>query len=102
MTLKKAVAGQSAERASSNVKKVGLARALSKLGFCSRTRAAALIREGKVRLNGATPRNPETPVRLGVDRIEIAGTARRAAERVYVMMNKPRGIVTSAADDKGR
>jgi len=102
MTLKKAIAGQSAERASSKVKKVGLARALSKLGFCSRTQAMTLIREGKVRLNGSTPRNPETPVRLGADRIEIAGAALRAAEKVYVMMNKPRGIVTSAADEKGR
>jgi 23S rRNA pseudouridine2605 synthase len=55
-----------------------------------------------VRLNGATPRNPETPVRLGVDRIEIAGGPLRAAEKVYVMMNKPRGMVTSAADEKGR
>jgi len=55
-----------------------------------------------VRLNGATPRNPETPVRLGVDRIEVAGRPIRAAEKVYVMLNKPRGIVTSAADEKGR
>jgi len=55
-----------------------------------------------VRLNGATPRNPETPVRLGVDRVEIAGKAVRAAEKVYIVMNKPRGIVTSAADEKGR
>jgi 23S rRNA pseudouridine2605 synthase len=61
-----------------------------------------LIREGQVRLNGATPRNPETPVRLGVDRIEVAGRPIRAAEKVYVMLNKPRGIVTSAADEKGR
>jgi len=102
MTIKKAVARQSAERASSKVKKVGLARALSKLGFCSRTQAVALIREGQVRLNGTTPRNPETPVRLGVDHVEIAGRLLRAAEKVYVMMNKPRGIVTSADDEKGR
>ena len=61
-----------------------------------------MIRGGQVRLNGATPRNPETPVRLGVDRIEIAGGPLRAAEKVYVMMNKPRGMVTSAADEKGR
>jgi len=102
MTIKKAVARQSAEHASNKSKKVGLARALSKLGLCSRTQAKALIREGQVRLNGTTPRNPETPVRLGVDRIEIAGRPLRAAEKVYVMMNKPRGIVTSAADEKGR
>jgi 23S rRNA pseudouridine2605 synthase len=99
---KKGVARQSAERAPSNVKKVGLARALSKLGFCSRTQAIALIREGQVRLNGTTPRNPEAPVRLGVDRVEIAGRPLRAVEKAYLMMNKPRGIVTSAADEKGR
>jgi len=79
-----------------------LARALSKLGYCSRQQAVALICEGKVRLNGATPRNPETPVRLGRDRIEVQGRTVRAAEKIYLMMNKPHGIVTSAADEKGR
>jgi 23S rRNA pseudouridine2605 synthase len=61
-----------------------------------------LIRAGKVRLNGAYPRNSETPVRLGVDRIEIEGALVRAAEKVYLMMNKPRGLVTSAEDERGR
>ena len=102
MTTKQPTARQSAERASNKSKKVGLARALSKLGFCSRAKAFALIRAGQVRLNGATSRNPETPVRLGIDRIEIAGRPLRTAEKVYMMMNKPRGIVTSAADEKGR
>lgn len=83
-------------------KKVGLARALSKLGYCSRSQAVQLIREGKVRLNGATPRNPETSVRLGVDRIELGGKPVSAAEKIYLMMNKPRGIVTTATDEKGR
>ena len=87
---------------SKGVRKIGLARALSKLGYCSRQQAAAFIREGKVRLNGTTPRNPETPVRLGVDRIEVEGQAIRAAEKIYLMLNKPRGLVTSAADEKGR
>jgi 23S rRNA pseudouridine2605 synthase len=102
MVSKKPAALQSKEHGSNKNKKVGLARALSKMGFCSRAQAFALIREGKVRLNGATPRNPETPVRLGVDRVEIAGKPVRAAEKVYLVMNKPRGIVTSAADEKGR
>ncbi len=84
------------------VRKVGLARALSKLGYCSRQQAAALIREGRVKLNGSAPRNPEAPVRLGVDRIEVRGEAVQAAEKIYLMVNKPRGLVTSAADEKGR
>jgi 23S rRNA pseudouridine2605 synthase len=83
-------------------KKVGLARALSKLGFCSRTQAFALVREGKVRLNGGVARNPEAPVRMGVDGIEVEGRQVPAAAKVYVMLNKPRGIVTTADDEKGR
>jgi 23S rRNA pseudouridine2605 synthase len=83
-------------------RKVGLARALSKLGYCSRQQAVELIRRGKVRLNGSTPNNPETPVRLGTDRIEVQGQRLKAAENIYLMLNKPRGFVTSASDEKGR
>ena len=84
------------------VKNVGLARALSKLGYCSRAQAAQLIRAGKVRVNGGVRRDPETPVRLGRHRVEIDGQAITARKRVYFVMNKPRGIVTTAADEKGR
>jgi 23S rRNA pseudouridine2605 synthase len=83
-------------------RKIGLARALSKLGYCSRQQAFELIRQGKVRLNGTTPKNPETPVRLGADRIEVQGRAIKSAEKIYLMLNKPRGIVTSTSDEKGR
>ena len=55
-----------------------------------------------MRLNGSVARNPEAPVRMGVDRIEVEGRKVAAAERVYVMLNKPRGIVTTAEDEKGR
>jgi 23S rRNA pseudouridine2605 synthase len=81
---------------------VGLARALSKLGLCSRAQAALLIRAGKVRVNGTVRRAPETPVRLREDRIEIDGESIAAAKKIYLVMNKPRGIVTTAADEKGR
>jgi len=83
-------------------KKVGLARALSKLGHCSRSHAFNLIRDGKVRLNGSTVRNPESPVRLGIDRIEIEGEPLAVANKIYLVLNKPRGIVTTASDEKGR
>jgi len=83
-------------------KRVGLARALSKLGFCSRSQAFELVRQGKVTLNGARPTNPSTPVRLGVDRIQVEGRRIAAAEKLYVLLNKPRGVVTTACDEKGR
>jgi 23S rRNA pseudouridine2605 synthase len=81
---------------------VGLARALSKLGFCSRSQAARLIRAGRVRLNGAARRDPETPVRLGRDRIEVDRNAVTAESKIYFMLNKSRGVVTTASDEKGR
>ncbi|HET9306774.1 MAG TPA: pseudouridine synthase [Candidatus Sulfotelmatobacter sp.] len=83
-------------------RKIGLARAMSKLGYCSRSQAAQLIRMGHVRLNGAVRRNPETPVRLPQDRIAVDGSTIEPGQQVYLMMNKPRGLVTTASDEKGR
>jgi 23S rRNA pseudouridine2605 synthase len=83
-------------------KKAGLARALSKLGFCSRAQAASLIRAGKVRVNGVVRRDPETLIQIGKDRLEIDGQQLKAAARIYLALNKPRGIVTTASDEKGR
>src|SRR6266446_2533069 len=83
-------------------KKVELARALSKLGYCSRSRAAELIVAGRVKLNGAVRRDPQTPVRLGKDRIEIEGQPIEGSSRIYLALNKPRGVVTTAADEKNR
>jgi 23S rRNA pseudouridine2605 synthase len=87
---------------SSGQGRTGLARAMSKMGYCSRARAAELIARGRVRLNGAVRRDAETPVRLGYDRVDVDGQEIRAAEKAYWMMNKPRGVVTTASDEKGR
>jgi len=81
---------------------VGLARALSKLGYCSRSDGFDLIQSGRVGLNGATQRDPEAPVRWEKDRIEVDGRPVAAAAKVYLMLNKSRGVVTTASDEKGR
>lgn len=81
---------------------VGLARALSKLGHCSRSQAQQLIRSGRVHVNGTVKRDPEEPVLIERDQIEVNGGLIRAAAHVYLMLNKPRGLVTTASDEKGR
>lgn len=86
----------------SSGRRTGLARALSKLGHCSRSQAAQLILAGRVTLNGAVRNNPETPVDLARDKIRVDGAQINAAAKIYLMLNKPRGIVTSASDEKGR
>jgi 23S rRNA pseudouridine2605 synthase len=90
------VTGPNSER------RIGLARALSKLGYCSRSQASELIRAGRVQLNGRLRHDPETPVRLGNDRIAVDGRAAGESEKLYLMLNKPRGLVTTASDEKGR
>jgi 23S rRNA pseudouridine2605 synthase len=97
--------GQNVKRRNADVareKRTGLARALSKLGFCSRSEAVELIRAGRVRLNGTVRRDAEMPVRLERDHIEVDGRSVKAAEKVYWMLNKPRGVVTTAEDEQGR
>ncbi len=83
-------------------RRVGLARALSKLGYCSRSQAMELIRAGRVTLNGTTRRDPETPVHLERDRIQVDRHSVRSESKIYLMLNKPRGVVTTASDEKGR
>lgn len=79
----------------------GIARAMSRRGYCSRSHAAELVRAGRVQLNGRTVRDPEAPTRPG-DCIRVDGRAIAAAEAVWIMLNKPRGIVTTARDERGR
>jgi 23S rRNA pseudouridine2605 synthase len=83
-------------------RQVGLARALSKLGYCSRSEAFDLIDAGRVRLNGTIRRDPETPVLAGSDHIEVDGKLVAAVAKVYLALNKPRGAVTTTSDEKGR
>jgi 23S rRNA pseudouridine2605 synthase len=87
---------------SPKIPRTGVARALSKLGFCSRTQALSLLRSGRVRLNQRPVRDPETPVRVGKDRIEVDGKQVDPTRKVYLMLNKPRGLVTTRSDEKGR
>lgn len=79
----------------------GVARVISKRGYCSRSQAEKLVREGHVFLRGKPVRDPESPAYEN-DEILVDGVPVTASEFVYFAMNKPRGIVTTASDEKGR
>ncbi len=89
-------------RLSKRPPRIGLARALSRLGYCSRTAARKLITEGRVRVDGRVKRDPEAPVHLERNLIEVDGQLVTSAPRVYLMLHKPRGLVTTAADERRR
>ena len=83
-------------------RRTGLARALSKRGVCSRSQAGEWIRSGRVSVNGLLRRDPETPLDLDNDAISVDGLEVKSSVPVYFLLNKPRGIVTTASDEQGR
>lgn len=84
-----------------NAPRHGVARVLSKRGYCSRSEAEALVRAGRVALDGRVVRDPQAPAHADA-RLAVDGVAVAAATRVYLALNKPRGLVTTVRDERGR
>jgi 23S rRNA pseudouridine2605 synthase len=79
-----------------------LERVFSKAGIGSRTEARSWIGAGKVRVNGKVIQNPDQWVDLDHDRITFEGKPLRAAEKVYLLLYKPKGYITSYGDPEKR
>ena len=75
---------------------------LSKLGVCSRSQAEKAVREGRVSVDGKVVLDPERPTDAQRQQIRLDNEPVVATTRVYLALNKPRGIVVSAADERGR
>lgn len=80
----------------------GLARVLSKLGICSRSEATRWVLAGRVAVDGRIVRDPEFPILQDRHRLSVDGVPVGAGERFYLMLNKPRGLLTTASDEQGR
>lgn len=79
-----------------------LDRVLSKLGICSRTESREWIEGGRLQVNGHIVRDPEQWVDLDRDRIALDGKPVRAEQKNYILLNKPKGYLTSYTDPDGR
>lgn len=81
---------------------ITLARALSKLGVASRSQSAELIRSGNVQVDGKVVRSPDVWVDPRKEKIIVHGREARKKELIYLALNKPRGVVTTRSDERGR
>ncbi|MBN2338289.1 MAG: rRNA pseudouridine synthase [Acidobacteria bacterium] len=79
-----------------------LDRVLSRFGFGSRSAAGAAIRAGRVKVNGRVVGDPDAWLDPRVDAVHLDGNRLRPARRVYLLFNKPRGVITSHGDPGGR
>jgi 23S rRNA pseudouridine2605 synthase len=80
----------------------GLARVLSKRGVCSRSEAARWIADGRVAIAGRVVRDPEYPTVADQADITVDGSPLARPASRYLMLNKPRGLVATATDERGR
>ena len=82
--------------------KISLARALSKLGYTSRSAAIPLIEGGRVRLNGRVITDPNRRIDIERDKVTVDNRSVEKTSSVYIMLNKPAGVVTTRSDERGR
>ena len=85
-----------------NIGTVSIARALSKLGICSRTEGERLVAAGRVTVDGAIIRDLSFRLRPETARIAVDAERVGRTERMYLALNKPRGLVTTRHDPQGR
>ncbi len=78
-----------------------LNRYLAACGLGSRRSCEALVRDGRVRINGAVCRELATRIEPG-DRVEVEGSVVRPRAEATVILHKPRGYVTTRRDERGR
>ena len=81
---------------------VSLERAISKLGLASRTQARVLAAEGRIRVDGVRVSDPATAVVPERVVITIDGAPAPPPRPVTIVLNKPRGVVTTRSDPEGR
>ncbi len=79
-----------------------LVRALSKLGLASRAEAERLILAGRVRVHGKPCKDPKLSVNPETAHIEIDGDKAVQAEFRTFLLNKPKGLITTHSDERGR
>ena len=77
-----------------------LQKVIAQAGICSRRKAEELIKDGKVKVNNEVA---TLGMQVGSsDTITVCGKLIRKEEKVYFLLNKPRGVVCTASDDKNR
>jgi pseudouridine synthase len=84
------------------VKLKTLERVLSKAGLGSRTDARKWIGAGRIQVNGKTIRTPDHWVDFDRDKVLLDGKPVRAGRKIYLLLYKPKGYITTYKDPEGR
>ncbi len=75
---------------------------LAEAGVASRRKADELIEQGRVDVNGKTVTKLGTEIDPEKDEVRVDGEKIKPAKKVYYMLNKPKGVVATTSDERGR
>src|SRR5712671_2516558 len=89
-------------RQASPMSKDRLQKVVARAGIASRRAAEDLISKGRVRVNGVVVTTLGTKVDARADKVEVDGKRLVAENAVYLVLNKPRGVVSTVSDPEGR
>ena len=71
-------------------------------GVCSRRKAAELVKDGYIKVNGKVETNPAIEVTVQ-DKVEYMGKVLKPeTNKVYLLLNKPKNVITTMSDERGR
>ena len=79
-----------------------LQKVMSQAGIASRREAEKMILAGRVKVNGTLVKELGTRVNSARDKIVVDGKLIAAQEHIYVVLNKPKGVVSTAKDERER
>lgn len=79
-----------------------LAKYLAEAGIASRRKAEEFIVQGRVRVNGLRVEEKGYIINPNLDRVEFDGRIISREEKIYILMNKPAGYISSVSDPQGR
>jgi len=83
-------------------KKIRLNKFLSECGIASRRKSEELIKDGRVSVNGKIVTDFAYEVLLESDDVRVDGEKVKPEQKIYFLLNKPKGFITSTKDEKGR
>ena len=82
---------------------IRLQKYMSEAGYCFRRKAEQLILEGRVTVDGKRAAQLGTKVDEEHVKVAVDGKVlKRSAKKIYILLNKPRGVLTTVTDDRGR